>query len=186
VGGPVRYVYVLEDGSKNPGVPPNLDMPDGTLWRLDVLPNADAVASGLQYGTTPAGSFQAIPETSTAPALEAGTTYHLVALADVGLPVTSCLFKYGEPLGNGDAGVIDYVDPSVCDGQMSAFGTTCKNDNMCKCGAASFCALQPGATEGFCTAAGCVEDPSVCPEDWSCFDLSMFQEGAPSFCLAPR
>jgi hypothetical protein len=185
IGGPARYVYVLEGGSKNPGVPPNLDMPEGTLWRLDVLPSADAVASGLRYGTTPAGSFQAIPETSTAPALEEGASYHLVALADVGLPVTSCLFTYGETSGGGDAGTIDYVDPSVCDGEMTMFGSTCRNDNMCRCDAASFCAIQPGQTDGFCTATGCVEDPGVCPEDWSCFDVSMFQAGAPSFCLAP-
>jgi len=27
-----RYVYMMEAGTKNPGVPPNLDLPEGTLW----------------------------------------------------------------------------------------------------------------------------------------------------------
>lgn len=93
-GGTARYVYILEDGSKNPGVPPNLDMPEGVLWRLDVLASADAVESGLRYGTTPPGSFQVQPETSTAPMLEVGKTYQIVTLWDVGLPSTNCLFTY--------------------------------------------------------------------------------------------
>jgi hypothetical protein len=53
MGGNARYVYVLEPGSKNPGVPPNLDRPEGTIWRLDVLPNAEALESGFRYATTP-------------------------------------------------------------------------------------------------------------------------------------
>jgi hypothetical protein len=93
-GGAARYVYVLEADAANPGVPPNLDLPEGTLWRLDVLASADAVASGLRYGTTPPGSFQAYPETSTAPKLVHGKTYHLVALWDMGLAPTNCLFTY--------------------------------------------------------------------------------------------
>lgn len=93
-GGPARYVYILEEGSKNPGVPPNLDLPEGVLWRLDVLASADAVDSGLVYGTTPAGSFQAYPETSAAPKLVPGKTYQIVSMWDVGLPSTNCLFTY--------------------------------------------------------------------------------------------
>ena len=50
VGGRARYVYVLEEGSTSPVVPPNLDLPEGTLWRLDVAPESDPVASGLRYG----------------------------------------------------------------------------------------------------------------------------------------
>ena len=30
---PGRYLYILEEGSSNPGVPPNFDMPDGVIWR---------------------------------------------------------------------------------------------------------------------------------------------------------
>jgi hypothetical protein len=43
----------------------------------------------------------------------------------------------------------------------------------------------PGQSSGYCIARGCEEDPGVCPQDWSCFDLAAFQEGAPAICLAP-
>jgi hypothetical protein len=187
-GGPARYLYVLEDGSDNPGVPPNLDTPKGTLWKLDVLASAAALGSGIEYGTTPDGSFQALPETKRAPALDEGSTYHLVALFDVGVPVTSCLFTYGEPIGGAaaDGGTRDAgnVDPSVCEGS-AAFGSTCTAEGDCTCSAASYCAIMPGQVEGFCTAQGCAEDESVCPAEWSCFDLSSIAAGAPSFCLEP-
>lgn len=93
-GGPARYVYILEQGSKNPGVPPNLDLPQGTVWRLDVLASAEAVSSGILYGTTPEGSFQAFPEASLAPKLVPGETYQIVTLWDMGLVSTNCLFTY--------------------------------------------------------------------------------------------
>jgi hypothetical protein len=105
-GGKARYVYVLAQGSKNPGVPPNLDRPTGTVWRLDVLPSASATDSGLTYGTTPAGTYQDTPAQGAAPALVMGRTYQLTALLDVGVPVTNCLFTFGEPLATAaDAGV---------------------------------------------------------------------------------
>jgi len=95
-GGLARYVYVLSLGSENPGVPPNLDLPVGTLWRLDVLASADALASGLVYGTTPPGSFQAFPEQAAAPALELGQSYQLTVLRDVGVPLANCIFNFGD------------------------------------------------------------------------------------------
>jgi hypothetical protein len=90
-----RYVYVLEAGAQNPGVPPNFDRPAGTLWRLDVLASQSALASGVRYGTTPPGSFQSIPAAGRASALEPGKTYHLYALRDVAVVATNCLFTYG-------------------------------------------------------------------------------------------
>ncbi len=89
-----RYVYVLETSAQNPGVPPNFDRPTGTLWRLDVLASHDALTSGITYGATPPGSFQSIPATGRAPALEAGKTYHLYVLRDVAVVATNCLFTY--------------------------------------------------------------------------------------------
>lgn len=91
-----RYLYVLEAGSKNPGVPPNLDRPAGTLWRLDVLPSMEPVRTGLRYGSTPPGSFQDTPAEGPAPALVVGRSYQLTALLDVGLPTQNCLFVYGQ------------------------------------------------------------------------------------------
>ncbi|MFT3924110.1 MAG: hypothetical protein QM778_16360 [Myxococcales bacterium] len=94
-GGRARYVYVLEAGTKNPGVPPNADIPQGTLWRLDVLPNQPALTSGIRYGQTPEGTFQTTPEASPAPALEKGKKYHLVVLDDPGLALAACEFTFG-------------------------------------------------------------------------------------------
>lgn len=91
---PARYVYVLAQGSDNPGVPPDLDLPAGTLWRLDVRPDQPPVMSGIRYGQTPAGTFQTVPGKGQAPALEEGKTYQLYVLYDVGVKSTNCLFKY--------------------------------------------------------------------------------------------
>ena len=49
-GGNARYVYVKEVGSKNPGVPPSNDNPEGVLWRLDVLANVAELSPGIVYG----------------------------------------------------------------------------------------------------------------------------------------
>ena len=91
-GGAARYVYVLEAGSDNPLVPPNLDLPDGTLWRVDVPPTGDAIRSGVPYGSTPAGTVRAFPESGDVEALEPGRDYYLYVLFDVAQPLTRCLF----------------------------------------------------------------------------------------------
>ena len=95
--GQARYVYVLEQGTANPGVPPNADLPMGTIWRLDVLANQPALSSGIHYGQTPAGTFQYFPENTRARALVEGTKYHLVVLDDPGLALANCEFVYGSP-----------------------------------------------------------------------------------------
>jgi hypothetical protein len=94
-GGSARYIYVLENGSKNPGVPPNLDRPAGTVWRLDVNWKKPALASGkVTFGKVADGAAQAIPADGSAPSLTANKTYYLYVLADVGVPITRCLFDY--------------------------------------------------------------------------------------------
>ncbi|MCA9567181.1 MAG: proteinase inhibitor, partial [Myxococcales bacterium] len=93
-GGGARYVYVMAEDSANPGVPPNLDIPEGTVWRLDVAPDSDPIDSGLAYGSTPAGTSQAVPATGDAPALKAGTTYYLYVARDVYQPITRCLTSF--------------------------------------------------------------------------------------------
>ncbi len=92
VGGAARYVYVLEAGSKSPTIPPNLDKPVGTLWRIDVDPADEGLASGtVTYGTA-TGATQKIPEAGQPAALTSGTEYYIYAAADVGIPLTRCLF----------------------------------------------------------------------------------------------
>lgn len=191
-----RYVYVLEKDSKNPGVPPNLDQPEGTLWRLDVLASADAIEDGFAYGATPEGSFQAWPERGRAPALAEGRTYHLFVLRDVGVSIASCTFEYGEELRDegpaSDGGAVsdaasgDAGDAGACNADVE-LGATCSDaitHSECGCDA-DYCAIVPGDEQGYCTRTGCLDDPSVCPEGWSCFDVSVFEEGAPAVCLKP-
>lgn len=94
-GGDARYVYVLEAGSKNPGTPPNLDLPTGTVWKVDVRPDQTPVKSGaVTFGEVPGGADQAFPKGGAPPALTPGKTYYLVTLTDVGIPSTRCLFDY--------------------------------------------------------------------------------------------
>lgn len=186
-GGPARYVYVTDGDGDNPGVPPNLDLPQGTRWRLDVLASEAGVESGsIVYGATPAGSFQMFPQANAAQPLTLGQSYRLYVLRDVGVPLANCSFVFGDSRAAEPA-----AQPSamMCDaGEADAgFGTPCSDATThreCGC-AAPYCAIQPGRSEGYCTATGCVERPDVCPAGWSCFDLSQFQSDAPSVCLAP-
>ncbi len=93
-GGDARYLYILEKSSRSPTVPPNLDKPDGTIWRIDVGASESPLKSGsVFYGTTPGGARQVIPDSGAAPKLDSGATYYLYASLDVGLPITRCLFK---------------------------------------------------------------------------------------------
>jgi len=89
-----RYIYILEEGSANPGIPPNFDQPDGVIWRLDVPHEGTPVASGVPYGSLPEGATQAWPPDGSAPPqLTAGTRYHLYALYDVAIPIARCVFE---------------------------------------------------------------------------------------------
>ncbi len=91
--GPARYVYVLEADSVTPGVPPNLDQPEGTVWRIQVPYSKGPVESGaLKYGVVPDGFEQFAPATGAAPALTSGKKYYLYVLADIALPNARCLF----------------------------------------------------------------------------------------------
>jgi hypothetical protein len=89
-GGEARYVYLLEPGSDNPGVPPNLDLPEGTRWLLEVYWDEDPMASGLSYPEGPARASQRVAGQTLIP----GMDYTLIVLADVGLPITRCIFTY--------------------------------------------------------------------------------------------
>ncbi len=94
-GGPMRYLYVMASDSMAPGVPPNLDLPDGTRWRLDVAYTDDPVRGPIQYGEAPDGSTQTFPETGAPEALTPGDTVYLYVLRDVYQPATRCLATVG-------------------------------------------------------------------------------------------
>ena len=94
-GGDARYVYVLEADARSPTVPPNLDIPEGTLWRIDVPSDGDPVRSGeVVFGDVPSGTTQRVPAAGDPAALVPGTSYYLYASRDVLVPVTRCVFTY--------------------------------------------------------------------------------------------
>ncbi|MGC6417031.1 MAG: proteinase inhibitor [Bradymonadia bacterium] len=89
-----RYIYVLEAGASNPGIPPNFDLPDGTVWRIDVASTDAPMPSGsVRYGAVPEGASQSYPRDGAMPsALESGREYYLYVLKDVGFVLERCLF----------------------------------------------------------------------------------------------
>jgi hypothetical protein len=65
----------------------------------------------------------------------------------------------------------------------AAFGTACTAataPTTCT-GVTSFCTASPYAPNGYCTAQGCDQTPSVCPTGWTC--KQMFT--SPFFCMKP-
>ncbi|MCC7074762.1 MAG: hypothetical protein IT383_25860 [Deltaproteobacteria bacterium] len=94
-GGAARMVLVLEEGSANPGVPPNRDTPAGTVWRVDASdPTARMLVSGLSFGVVPDRGVQRFPSTGAPAALAAGRSYYLYVSADYLQPITRCLFTH--------------------------------------------------------------------------------------------
>lgn len=92
-GGNARYIYVLDLGSQSPTVPPNLDLPAGTRWRLDVPNDGMPLESGtVTYGEVPGDATQRFPEEGQPEPLTPGETYYLYVTQDVGVPLTRCLF----------------------------------------------------------------------------------------------
>ncbi len=95
-GGPARYLYVMTPQAQNPTIPPNFDLPEGTLWRIDVPSNGVPVLPGdVTYGQLPAGLIQKHPASPSEPpvALISGQTYKLYVTRDVFQPITRCLFR---------------------------------------------------------------------------------------------
>ena len=94
-GGKARYLYVLEADAPTPTVPPNLDLPEGTLWRIDVPEGGTPFESGtVRYGAIPQGLSQRFPAAGEPSALTHGKAYYLYVLADIIQPVTRCVFTY--------------------------------------------------------------------------------------------
>lgn len=91
VGGNARYLYVMHEGTQSPGVPPNLDTPEGTMWRVDLPFTAQTLIEPgtVMYGETPAG---ALPRVAPTEGLISGQRYYLYVLQDIAIPITRCLF----------------------------------------------------------------------------------------------
>ena len=83
---------MLDATADSPGGPPNLDLPTGTRWFVNVPPTAQPFSSGITYGTLPPNASQRFPAMGAPAALAPGQTYYLYVLADIGIPLTRCLF----------------------------------------------------------------------------------------------
>jgi hypothetical protein len=154
-GGSARYVYILRVGSKNPGVPPNLDLPEGTLWRLDVLASEKALTSGIAFGQTPAGTFQAYPESTPAAPLARGERYQLFVLLDVGVPLINCTFEFGKGVaavpaqGTGASPPVSTRDASGYANNPADSGLADAGSFDGSTGSAAMCTLPMGDARGF-------------------------------------
>ncbi len=90
-----RYILVMQPGSENPMSPPTRDVPEGTLWKLNIKSFAPAVNSGLRYGETVTNSHQRFPLPDRAPeALVPGQDYKFYVLRDVTNRLLNCTFTY--------------------------------------------------------------------------------------------
>jgi hypothetical protein len=88
-----RYLYVLRPDSVNPGIPPNQDLPEGTIWRIDLPHDEMPLLSGsITYGVVPPQMKQAFPTDNEIPEpLVSGERYYLYILQDVALPIERCI-----------------------------------------------------------------------------------------------
>jgi len=92
VGGAARYLYILEKGSTPPTVPPNLDLPKGTIWRIDIDSKSKTLLESgkVKFGEVPSFAKQKFPADGAPPKLVPGKKYYLYVLRDVIVPITRC------------------------------------------------------------------------------------------------
>jgi len=96
-GTAIRYAWVQRPDAANPGIPPNLDLPENTIWQASVHHENPAIPPGsLVYSAKPPGAEQTYPaEDAGLPTLTAGETYKLFLLPDHGqYLLENCTFVY--------------------------------------------------------------------------------------------
>ena len=115
-GGGARQVYIQEVGSENPGSPPNLDKPAGTVWALYADPEDAPFGSGtIEPGLVPDNGRQAVPATpESSPVFENGRQYRLFVTPDfIRSNQSNCIFTFGEAAADPDSQVCG-SDNTVC------------------------------------------------------------------------
>lgn len=85
--------------------------------------------------------------------------------------------------GSPDGGDVDAGDDAGCpDDPYAFFGEACTRQDEptdCPCSDYVCGALNPGE-DGFCTRLGCLDDETICPPEWTCFDASAYDPRATS------
>lgn len=160
-GGAARYIYVLSSGTTSPGAPPNFDRPEGMIWKLDVDHRADGIMSA-RYGETLDQTRQSFPESGSPAPLVEGEEYYLYVLKDIGVPITRCVFTYGDTSS---------IPASPI---TPPWGQSCTDTSECP-SPTDFCVMAPGDAEGYCSthcdsAQSCIN--SGAPEAWACVAVS--------------
>ncbi|HET8938166.1 MAG TPA: hypothetical protein VFN67_32205 [Polyangiales bacterium] len=82
-----------------------------------------------------------------------------------------------------DAGYDNSADAGKDSGSAQtamSLGMDCTGNGDCSSDA-PFCALQPGATKGYCTVRDCSTADDKCPSGYMCFNLGI--ASVPAFCL---
>lgn len=94
-GSAARYLYILEGDSLSPGVPPNFDIPEGALYRLNVSSDAAPIESGFNvFAPLEEGRSLTLPATPEDLQLVEGETYYMAVFTDMTLPAMRCTFEY--------------------------------------------------------------------------------------------
>ena len=70
-----------------------MDLPDGTLWRIDVPFDVSPFGPDIEFGEVPEDALQRVPKGGAPDALISGETYYLYVLKDVALPIARCIFE---------------------------------------------------------------------------------------------
>jgi hypothetical protein len=78
-------------------------------------------------------------------------------------------------------GMVDVIPPDsvMCTDQYTGFGYACNAATDCPCGL-DFCVIFGGQT--YCTKTGCQDDPSVCPQGYTCVDFGAYSPGLGPTC----
>ena len=159
-GGTARYIYVLEAGAANPGVPPNLDRPDGTIWKIDVEPTAAA----LKLGYSVRCCFQRRDASRTCRRYNTPTprpAENIICMCCViSAHPSSAVCSPTQAMATSHR-----VEPPTHPGAPSVGMTW-----IAKCRRA-YCVKMPGAPEGYCSiqcASNSVCTSNGAPADWTC------------------
>jgi hypothetical protein len=82
--------------------------------------------------------------------------------------------------GDGDGDAHAACEPG--EGDQSTFGSSCSSDADCSC-PAPVCMPAP---LGYCSQVQCADDPDVCPDGFTCFEVpeSLQEMGVTHLCLA--